>query len=408
MDNVRVLISRARGRVATAAGAYDTLKTAVFLYLLLTQALKVHRHLRARGIVATTKDLWQWAARVRVKFQTTDSIVDTHRSKLFCSPYDYRLIARRSTQSWVKRGSKLRASLSRRVPMSLATYRFQRQAKHLNGSSKKWLRWTRSREARRAGSKAKFPARSTVRHRFWHPQLPTYKISLLDGGDDLTRVIIDAFARYTVSNPLHPDVFPAIRKMDAEVVAMCLRMYNNPNGAGTTTSGGTESILLSIRAHRAWARATKGIVKPELYVSCSCYCLMHIDIVQSGSDIGTRHVLERGGVFWNQDSCYSGQSYHEESGFEENGTRDVSRPTANLVLGERMLTSRPVTLTPSWSSALLSTSPTAVRMISLISVVSRRSTRSACTWIVVSEASSCRSLRRQASRPIHSTSGWKV
>jgi len=51
-----------------------------------------------------------------------------------------------------------------------------------------------------------------------------------------------AFQKYTVSNPLHPDVFPGkcypllflflffesyfseIRKMEAEVVAMCLTM----------------------------------------------------------------------------------------------------------------------------------------------------------------------------------------
>ena len=85
----------------------------------------------------------------------------------------------------------------------------------------------------------------------------------------MSKVIIDAFARYTVSNPLHPDVFPAIRKMDAEIVAMCLRLYNCPEGAGTTTSGGTESIMMSIRAHRDWARETKGITEPELYVPIS-------------------------------------------------------------------------------------------------------------------------------------------
>ena len=89
-------------------------------------------------------------------------------------------------------------------------------------------------------------------------------IDLLDGGEDLTKIIVTAFERYCVSNPLHPDVFPAIRKMEAEVVAMCLRMYNNPTGAGTTTSGGTESIIMSVKAHRDWARATKGITEPEM------------------------------------------------------------------------------------------------------------------------------------------------
>ncbi|KAI9442548.1 PLP-dependent transferase [Lactarius indigo] len=86
------------------------------------------------------------------------------------------------------------------------------------------------------------------------------------GGDDMDKVLVAAFQRYCVSNPLHPDVFPAVRKMEAEIVAMCLRMYNNPTGAGATTSGGTESILMSVKTHRDWARAVKGISEPEMHV----------------------------------------------------------------------------------------------------------------------------------------------
>ena len=96
-----------------------------------------------------------------------------------------------------------------------------------------------------------------------------------DGGDDMERVLVAAFQRYCVSNPLHPDVFPAVRKMEAEVVAMCLRMYNNPTGAGATTSGGTESILMSVKTHRDWARAVKGISEPEMHVLIRfMFCLL--------------------------------------------------------------------------------------------------------------------------------------
>lgn len=87
-----------------------------------------------------------------------------------------------------------------------------------------------------------------------------------DGGDDMSKVIMSAMERYCLSNPLHPDVFPAVRKMEAEVVAMVLKMYNNPNGAGTTTSGGTESIIMAVKTYREWARATKGITEPEMCV----------------------------------------------------------------------------------------------------------------------------------------------
>jgi sphinganine-1-phosphate aldolase len=53
--------------------------------------------------------------------------------------------------------------------------------------------------------------------------------------------------------------------MEAEIVSMCLRMYNNPDGAGAMTSGGTESIIMAIKAHRDWAKSTKGITEPEMW-----------------------------------------------------------------------------------------------------------------------------------------------
>ncbi|SPO26161.1 probable sphingosine-1-phosphate lyase [Ustilago trichophora] len=92
------------------------------------------------------------------------------------------------------------------------------------------------------------------------------------GGDDLSELLADSIKQFLVSNPLHPDVFPGVRKMEAEIVSMVLRMYNAPPEAvGATSSGGTESILLSCLAMREWAKATKGIKEPELIVSVSAH-----------------------------------------------------------------------------------------------------------------------------------------
>jgi sphinganine-1-phosphate aldolase len=107
-------------------------------------------------------------------------------------------------------------------------------------------------------------------------KVPSYKLGKLSGavyhgGDDMEKVIVAAYQRYCVSNPLHPDVFPTIRKMEAEIVSMCLRMYNNPEGAGTMTSGGTESIIMSMKTHRDWARAVKGITEPEIILPASAH-----------------------------------------------------------------------------------------------------------------------------------------
>jgi sphinganine-1-phosphate aldolase len=40
------------------------------------------------------------------------------------------------------------------------------------------------------------------------------------GGEELVKLQTEAFGKFTVANPIHPDVFPAVRKMEAEIVAM--------------------------------------------------------------------------------------------------------------------------------------------------------------------------------------------
>lgn len=87
------------------------------------------------------------------------------------------------------------------------------------------------------------------------------------GGRDLTRIIAKAYEMFALSNPLHPDIFPMVRKMEAEVVAMTLRLFNAPeDGCGTMTSGGTESILMAMKAYRDYAEEKKGITEPEIVV----------------------------------------------------------------------------------------------------------------------------------------------
>lgn len=86
------------------------------------------------------------------------------------------------------------------------------------------------------------------------------------GGDDHTAFINRIMEIYQWSNPLHVDVFGAVRKMEAEVVQMVLRMYNGdarPGACGALTSGGTESIGLAIKSYRDWA-FSRGIKEPSI------------------------------------------------------------------------------------------------------------------------------------------------
>ncbi|KAJ3373004.1 hypothetical protein HDU91_001437 [Kappamyces sp. JEL0680] len=74
------------------------------------------------------------------------------------------------------------------------------------------------------------------------------------GGKDLSRLITEAFSLFTVSN------------MESEIVSMVVNMYHGgADACGSMTSGGSESIMMSMKTHRDWARKVKGITEPEMY-----------------------------------------------------------------------------------------------------------------------------------------------
>jgi sphinganine-1-phosphate aldolase len=85
------------------------------------------------------------------------------------------------------------------------------------------------------------------------------------GEDELIGLQTEAFGKFTVANPIHPDVFPGVRKMEAEVVSMVLNMFHAPPGAaGVSTAGGTESILMACLSARQKAYAERGVTEPEM------------------------------------------------------------------------------------------------------------------------------------------------
>ncbi|KAI1486785.1 pyridoxal phosphate-dependent transferase [Biscogniauxia mediterranea] len=85
------------------------------------------------------------------------------------------------------------------------------------------------------------------------------------GEDDLLSLQTEAYGKFTVANPIHPDVFPGVRKMEAEVVAMVLSMFHAPpTAAGVSTSGGTESILMACYSARQKAFVERGVTEPEM------------------------------------------------------------------------------------------------------------------------------------------------
>jgi sphinganine-1-phosphate aldolase len=78
------------------------------------------------------------------------------------------------------------------------------------------------------------------------------------------------YAAQSQANPLHPDLWPSATKYEAEVVSMTARMLGADHASakapivGTVNSGGTESIMLAMRAYRDFARERRGIADPEI------------------------------------------------------------------------------------------------------------------------------------------------
>ena len=72
---------------------------------------------------------------------------------------------------------------------------------------------------------------------------------------------------YLYENALNPFRFPSLRSMEDEVCAMTAGLLHAPDSAGgAMTSGGTESILMAVKAARDRARAEKGIEQPRALV----------------------------------------------------------------------------------------------------------------------------------------------
>ena len=88
---------------------------------------------------------------------------------------------------------------------------------------------------------------------------------------DLDTLMTDVYREFTWTNPLHSDVFPGIRKMEAEVVQMVANMFEgDADVCGTMTSGGTESILMACKTYRDIGRE-RGIAVPEIVAPFSVH-----------------------------------------------------------------------------------------------------------------------------------------
>jgi sphinganine-1-phosphate aldolase len=91
-------------------------------------------------------------------------------------------------------------------------------------------------------------------------------------GDEVAAVQERAYSAYLSENGLNTDAFPSLRKLQSEVVdTVSGWLHGGTEAAGFMTSGGTESILLAVRAARERARVERGITEPEMVLATSAH-----------------------------------------------------------------------------------------------------------------------------------------
>jgi len=112
--------------------------------------------------------------------------------------------------------------------------------------------------------------------------------AVYNGNPELTDLMTTVYGMTAWTNPLHADLFPGVRKMEAEVVKMVADMFHGgADACGCMTSGGTESIILACKAYRDRAMA-RGVTRPEILVPITAHAAF--DKAGMLMNIRVRHV----------------------------------------------------------------------------------------------------------------------
>ncbi|MBI5310267.1 MAG: aminotransferase class V-fold PLP-dependent enzyme, partial [Actinobacteria bacterium] len=99
--------------------------------------------------------------------------------------------------------------------------------------------------------------------------------AVYQGDDEHIAFLNKVYALQSQNNPLHLDIWPSGSKFEAEIVAMTADMLGageiEDEIVGTVSSGGTESILLAMKAYRDRARSRDGVTEPNIVTTTTAH-----------------------------------------------------------------------------------------------------------------------------------------
>ncbi len=97
-----------------------------------------------------------------------------------------------------------------------------------------------------------------------------------DAGPTAQAVAHAAAEMFLHDNALNTAAFPSLAKIQSDVVAATATLLHGPEGAaGFMTSGGTESILMSVKAARERARVERSVTAPNMVIPESAHAAFH-------------------------------------------------------------------------------------------------------------------------------------
>lgn len=97
-----------------------------------------------------------------------------------------------------------------------------------------------------------------------------------DGGPEIEEVAKKAYMAFLTENGLDPTAFPSLLHFENDLVDIArTHLSGGPDVVGTFTSGGTESIVLAVKAARDLAKAKRGVTEPEMIVPITAHAAFH-------------------------------------------------------------------------------------------------------------------------------------
>ncbi|MBM4359649.1 MAG: aspartate aminotransferase family protein [Deltaproteobacteria bacterium] len=100
---------------------------------------------------------------------------------------------------------------------------------------------------------------------------------IYDAGKETRELAKEVYAACMPINGLDPTAYPSARTLETGLVRTCLELMRAPEGAvGTATAGGTESVMLAVKAARDFARKTRPeVTRPKMLLPITAHACFH-------------------------------------------------------------------------------------------------------------------------------------